>query len=100
MVITSFSTLTDFSLISYNLKVLVPFGIGMVLGTIVLTKIINYFLENHRISSYYAIIGFALSSVLLLLSQTFQNNYSIMEVIVSLVLLVIGYIISRKLDKI
>lgn len=100
MVITSFSTLTDFSLISYNLKVLIPFGIGMILGTIVLTKIINYFLENHRISSYYAITGFALSSVLLLLSQTFQNNYSIIEVIISLILLVIGYIISRKLDKI
>ena len=100
MVITSFSTLTDFSLISYNLSILIPFGIGMVLGTIVLTKIINYFLENHRISSYYAITGFALSSVLLLLTQTFQNNYTIFEVIISLILLVIGYILSRRLDKI
>lgn len=100
MVITSFSTLTDFSLISYNLSILIPFGIGMVLGTIVLTKIINYFLENHRISSYYAITGFALSSVLLLLTQTFKNNYTIFEVIISLILLVIGYIISRRIDKI
>ena len=100
MVITSFSTLTDFSLISYNLSILIPFGIGMVLGTIVLTKVINYFLENHRISSYYAITGFALSSVLLLLTQTFQKNYTIYEVIISLILLVIGYMISRRLDKI
>ena len=100
IVISSFSTLTDFSLLSSNLSVLIPFGIGMVLGTIVLTKIINYFLENHRISSYYAITGFALSSVLLLLVQTFQNNYTISEVIISLILLIIGYIISRRLDKV
>jgi len=100
MVITSFSTLTDFSLLSFNLSVLIPFGIGMFLGTIVLTKVINYFLENHRISSYYAITGFALSSVLLLLTQTFQKNYTIYEVIISLILLVIGYMISRRLDKI
>ena len=100
IVITSFSTLSDFSILSTNLKVLMPFGFGMILGIIILTKVINYFLENHRISSYYAITGFALSSVLLLLAQTFENNYTIFEVIISLILLVIGYIISRRLDKI
>ena len=100
IIITSFSMLTKFSLLSSNLKVLIPFGLGIILGTMVLTKIINYLLENHRISSYYAIIGFALSSILLLLGETFKNNYSISEVFISLILLVIGYFISKKLDKI
>lgn len=100
IVITSFSALTNFSLLSSNLKVLIPFGIGLLLGTIVLTKIINYFLEKHRISSYYAIIGFSLSSVLLLLAETLKNSYNIGEILVSLILLIIGYFISRKLDKI
>lgn len=99
MIITSFSNLTNLSLLKINLQVILPFGIGMVLGTIILSKIINYFLEKHRISSYYAIIGFSISSVLLLLGQTLKSNYNILEVIISMLLLVIGYLISRKLDK-
>ena len=100
IVITSFSTLTDFSLLSFNLTILIPFGIGMVLGTIVLSKIINYLLEKYRISSYYAIIGFSVSSVLLLLGETLKTNYSIGEILISIGLLIIGYFVSIKLDKI
>ena len=99
VIITTFSSLTDFSLIIPNLKIMIPFGIGLILGTIVLTKIINYFLEKHHTSSYCAIVGFAISSVLLLLVETFKNNYSIFEIIISLVLLMIGYFISRKLEQ-
>jgi len=100
IIITSFGTITDISLLGYNLSVLIPFGIGLVLGTIVLSKIIDYLLEKYRISSYYAIIGFTISSVLLLLGETLKNNYGIGEIIVSILLLIIGYFISRKLDKI
>lgn len=100
IIITSFSNLTNFSLLWQNLQVLIPFGIGMILGTIGLSKIINYLLGKHRISCYYAIIGFSISSVLLLLGETLKNNYNIGEVIISLLLLVTGYFISIKLDKI
>ena len=100
IIINTFSSLTNFSLITSNLKNIIPFGMGLVLGTIVLTKLINYFLENHRVSSYYAISGFAISSVLLLLVETFKNSYSIYEIIISLLLMVLGYFVSRKLERI
>ena len=100
IIINTFSSLTDLSLIVQNLNIIFPFGIGLVLGTIALTKIINYFLEKHRISCYYAIAGFAISSVLLLLVETFKNSYNISEVIISLLLMVLGYFISRKLEQI
>ena len=72
----------------------------MVLGTIFLSKLINYFLEKHRISCYYTIIGFSISSILLLLGETLKTNYSIGEILISIGLLIIGYFISIKLDKI
>ena len=100
MIFTSFSNLTDFNLLSYNLSIIIPFGIGMILGVIALSKIINYLLDNHKISTYYAIIGFAISSVLLLLGETLKNNYALSEILISLVLLIIGYFISKKLDTI
>ena len=100
MIITSFGNITNLSLFLSNIQILIPFGIGLVIGTIVLSKIINYLLEKHKISSYYAIIGFVISSVLLLLGETLKNSYSIKEVFISMVLLVFGYLTSRKLDKI
>lgn len=100
MIITSFSTLTDFKLLSYNIQIIIPFGIGLVFGVIILSKIINYLLNKHKISSYYAIIGFTISSILMLLGETLKNNYNLKEVIISLILLVFGYFISKRLDKI
>lgn len=100
MIITSFSTLTDFSLLLSNITIIIPFGLGLIIGIIILSKVINYFLNKYHISCYYAIIGFAISSVLLLLGETLQNNYSFGEIIISLILLVLGYFISRKLDHI
>lgn len=100
MIITSFSTLTDFSLLLSNMTIIIPFGLGLIIGIIILSKVINYFLNKYHISCYYAIIGFAISSVLLLLGETLQNNYSFGEIIISLILLVLGYFISRKLDHI
>lgn len=100
IIITSFSTLTDFSLLLSNMTIIIPFGIGLIIGIIILSKVINYFLNKYHISCYYAIIGFAISSVLLLLGETLQNNYSFGEIMVSLILLVLGYFISKKLDHI
>jgi len=100
MIIKSFSSFTNLSLLSSNLEILIPFGLGLIIGVIGLSKIIAYFLNNHRISSYYAIVGFTLSSVLLLLGETLKNNYSLSQIIISLILLIIGYFISKNLDKI
>lgn len=99
-IITSFSTITDFSLLGTNLMVIIPFGIGLVLGTIILSKVINYLLNKYKISSYYAIIGFTFSSILLLLGETLSNNYSIGELLISFFFLIMGYFIGNKLEMI
>lgn len=99
IIISSFSSFTNLSLLSYNLSIIIPFGIGMIIGVITLSKIINYLLNKYRISCLYAIIGFSISSILLLLIETLKNNYYIGEVLISLVLLVVGYFISSRLDK-
>lgn len=100
MIIESLSLLNNLSLFIPNMIVLIPFAIGIVLGIIVLSKIINYLLIKYRGSCYYAIIGFSISSILLLLGETLKNNYNFLEITVSMALLLIGYFISSKLEKI
>lgn len=98
VVITSFSTVTDFSLLGTNLRIIIPFGIGLVLGTIILSKAINYLLNRYKISSYYAIIGFTFASILLLLGETLSSNYNVGELLISFLFLVIGYFVGNKLE--
>lgn len=100
IIISAFGSFTNVSLIYSNLSIIIPFGLGMIIGVIVLSKIINHLLNKYRISCLYATIGFSISSILLLLIETLKTNYYIGEILISLVLLVVGYFISSKLDKV
>ncbi|MGE5456647.1 MAG: undecaprenyl phosphate translocase family protein [Ignavibacteriales bacterium] len=83
------------SLSIIDIKILIPYGIGIIIGIILLVKIIDYLLSNHKVKTYWAILGFAFTSVLILLLQTMKFNYNIGDIIISLILLLIGYVISR-----
>jgi len=81
-----------------DMEILFPFGIGIIIGGILLVKIINYFLIKYRTETHWTILGFAIISVAMLIFQTIQYNYTISNIIISLILLIIGYIISRSLS--
>jgi putative membrane protein len=99
IIIDTLSSLTSFSQIITNIGILIPFGIGIILGIILVVKVMAYLFKNHEIKTYYAIIGFALSSILLLFVQTMNNSYKISQVLIGFILLIIGYNISKKLDS-
>ncbi len=100
IIINSFSTFTNITLLTFNLSILIPFIIGLVIGIIILAKIISFLLNKYQTSSYFAIIGFTISSILILIKIVLQNYYDLSEIIIAVILLVIGYFISKKLDKI
>lgn len=99
MLLDTFSHLLDLSYLSDTLRIMLPFGLGILVGVLVTVKIVSYLLEKHSISFHYVIISFFTSSILLLLLQTFKNNYSIGTVMVSFLFLIFGYFISRILDS-
>lgn len=99
IIMSSFSDLLNINNLSNNLFVLIPFGLGTLFGIFVIAKIMNYLFSKYKVTTYYSIIGFAIASVLILLTQTFNRTYNLFEIIISLILLVIGYFIAQKLDK-
>lgn len=99
IIMTSFSDVFNFSNLANNMFVLIPFCLGTVFGVIVIAKMMNYLFTHHKTTTYYAIIGFACVSVLILFAQTFTGTYKILEIIIALILFVIGYFIAQKLDK-
>ena len=78
-----------------NLSILIPMGIGLVLGCIVFLVIIKLLLKHFYMETYYSIIGFTLGSVLVLYNPlTFD-----FAGLVSIILLVVGFKVARKLEK-
>jgi len=69
-VISALGNLLDFNNIANNLFVLTPFLIGMVVGVVVVSKLINYLFTNYKIETYYAIFGFAIMSIVILFIKT------------------------------
>ena len=99
VIMTALSDVFNIANFSNNMFVLIPYGLGMVIGAIVIAKIMNYFFSHHKVSTYYAIIAFAVTSVLTLFMQTINNTYSVITIIIALIMLVVGVIASKKLDK-
>ena len=78
-----------------NLSILIPMGIGLVLGCIVFLVIIKLLLKHFYMETYYSITGFTLGSVLVLYSPL-SFDFSGLA---SIILLVVGFKVAGKLEK-
>lgn len=83
----------------YNITNLTFFIIGIILTVLLLSKFINYLFIKKEELMYASILGFVNSSIIILLINTFKNNYSIKELVLSIPLFLIGTFISKKLDN-
>ncbi len=98
VLLNMFSNLSNFSLIVDNLRTIIPFGFGILIGGLFFIKLMDYLLTNYKIKTYWAITAFALSSVALMFIKALETNYCLSDVIIGSILLVIGYKGSRFLD--
>lgn len=78
-----------------NLSILIPLGIGVIIGGIIFLKIIKYLLDNYYMQTFYSIIGFTLGSILVLYSPI---NFDISG-FVSILLLIAGFYIAGMFEK-
>lgn len=91
------ASLTDFSLLTHNIMILAPFGIGIGIGIILIAKIIEYLLKKHEELTYYAILGFIFSSIISLIMSFSGMTTNLIEIIIGAVLFIVGSIIGYKL---
>lgn len=96
-VVATISKLTDFSLLAHNFAILIPFGLGIVIGIILVAKLIEFLFKKYEIPTYYAILGFVVASIITLVSNLFGMGMSNLEVIIGIVVFVLATIIGYKL---
>lgn len=96
-IVATIGNLTNFSLLGHNIMILAPFGIGILIGIILIAKLIEYLLKKHETTTYYAILGFVTSSVIGLGIGLIGIETSTLQILVGLVLFVLAFGIGYKL---
>ena len=73
--------------------VLIPLGIGLLIGSIVVMKITKKLLDTHYGKTFYCIIGFSIGSIFILLPTITNIN----EFIISILCFMLGNLIVKEL---
>lgn len=88
----------DLNLIGQNIGILLPFGIGIVVGIFAVAKLIEYLLRKWKGYTYCGILGMvAASPVVILMDPSVYAGFNAWICIASIVLLVVGAVIAMKL---
>ena len=77
----------------------VLYGIGAIVGILMFAKIMNFLFVKHRSNGYFMILGFMVSSIIILLYTSIINSFEIVGFIIGVILFVIGMKIALLLDK-
>lgn len=77
--------------------ILIPFGIGVVIGIFAIAKLIEFIFKKAEIHAYYGIIGLILASPIAILMKTDWDGVSVMLIAVSVVTFITGWFVASKL---
>ncbi len=79
------------SVANLYLPVLIPLGIGLILGSIIVMKLTKKLLEKYYAQTFYSIIGFTIGSIFVLLPQ----GMSLLEIILCVLCIILGVYVSH-----
>lgn len=96
-IINTISNLTNYNDLGHNLLVLCPFGMGVLIGFVLVAKLIEFLLAKFKVTTYYGILGFIVSSIVGLLVSVIGIKFNVIEIVIGIVLFAIGTLIGYKL---
>jgi putative membrane protein len=87
----------DMSALIYNTMLLIPFGLGVLIGIFAIAKVIEILLKKWPYQSYWAIIGLIVASPIAILMNIDWSTFSIVHLLLGLILFGCGWFASSKL---
>ncbi len=100
-ILDTVSSLFAFENVFNNLLVVGSVGVGVLIGLVLVSKLIKRLFEKHETITMYAVIGFVVASLFAIpISTYFEVEtfiFSVPQLLVGVVLLLIGYFIGNRL---
>lgn len=87
----------DIQAVFVQCAILIPFGIGVVLGIFLIAKLIEFIFKRAEIHAYYAIIGLIIASPVAILIKTDWSGFSPASLIVGIFTFLLGWFAASKL---
>ena len=94
-VIAVIKEFTSFKNIGPNFIILAIFGIGVLIGIVLISKLIEFLFKKYETKTYFGVLGFIIASIILEMTIVF----SIPQILIGLICLVLGCGISYKLGE-
>lgn len=91
---------TKFQNIGSNFLILGVFGIGVLVGIVLVAKILEYLFQKHEVKTYFGVLGFIFASILAIPISSFLTltiTFDLVQVLFGILFLGVGCIISYKL---
>lgn len=89
----------DMGTLFYCVGILLPFGIGVLVGAFLVAKLIEYLLKNHERMTYFAILGLLFSSPVAVLSGMDLSGTGVWAVVAGILLFGVGMVAASLLGK-
>ncbi len=89
----------DFGTVWYCIGILMPFGIGVLLGIFLIAKLVEHLLKQHERMTYFAILGLVTSSPIAVLAGMNLGTVSIAAIIAGVAMFGVGMTIAWILGK-
>lgn len=95
--------LTKFENLGPNLLVAFVFGVGVLVGIVAISKVIEYLLEKFEAKTFFGVIGFILASIIAIPVSVYHEVgtivFSVPQGILGVLFLAIGIIVGYKLGE-
>ena len=102
-IINVIKEITHFENLLPNLFVAGFFGIGVLLGIVLVAKLIEWLLKKFEVKTYFGVIGFIIASVIAIPVSVYHEveniAFTIPQLLIGILFLVIGGIIGYKLGE-
>ena len=93
---------TSFKNIGSSIIILGVFGVGILLGIVLISKLIEYLFEKYEVKTYFGVLGFIIASIIAIPISTMLSisvTFTVPQVLIGLIFLVLGIGISYKLGE-
>ena len=96
--------LLQFQNIISNFLVLLPLGMGLIVGFLSISKLMGYLLNKHKTNTFFTIIGFVIGSIFTIYFVTITDgeypiDYSVPSILISVLCLIGGFLLTFLLEK-
>lgn len=100
-VVNTIKDLTKFNNLFSNCLILGFFGLGVLFGIVLISKLIEFLLHKYEAKTYFGVLGFIISSIIAIPVSVYHEigniTFSVPQVLIGVVFLVLGALIGYKL---